>query len=355
MFHFLRKDYGGPGAFAPNRPPVPMLDNLGEFARTLGRWWLWLPALAAWSCSCERIARPPATDRRDPRRVGAARGDAGDLRARCSCCGSTSSSRASGCSRPSLSLVAGADPRGPDRGRVQRRRRVARAARAEARRVADGLGARRVRRGARELAAVSSRRCTRRRSSRTCATCCASLPQNAVVVVAEDDLDFASSYVQLVLGERRDVTVIMWYAVARPATRERIEHDLGFAIPKVGNDIFVAHFADAVLASGPADVRRRLPEARARGVPDVSVRHLVSRAAEGQPAAVDPRGVRDQSRSLREVRVRLSDPDRRCAVARARPRSPRAARGRSSTTRSSSMAIPTTPRSRLELGRSLLR
>ncbi|MEO8704837.1 MAG: DUF2723 domain-containing protein [Kofleriaceae bacterium] len=41
-----REDYGGAGAFAPTGTDVPVTTSLATLAQTLGRAWLWLPALA---------------------------------------------------------------------------------------------------------------------------------------------------------------------------------------------------------------------------------------------------------------------------------------------------------------------
>lgn len=43
---FLREDYGGPGTFASGDNTVPIADNLLAFARTLGRAYLYVPAVA---------------------------------------------------------------------------------------------------------------------------------------------------------------------------------------------------------------------------------------------------------------------------------------------------------------------
>jgi hypothetical protein len=247
MFHFLREDYGGPGAFAPNRPPVPMLDNLGVFARTLARWWLWLPAIAGLIVLGKRIARPHEGETRIAWALLAVTwllcGPLLVLRFNEPLDGyglfvvhrfhlmaalilavpiAVAFTEAGAWIAPRVpKLVRFADVFGLV---------VFVAVLASSLPFVQGMHSPAVEQNARNMLA--------------------SLPDRAVIVVAEDDLDFVSSYVQLVLGERRDVTVVMWYAVARPATRERIEHDLGFTIPKVGTDIFVAHFADAVLATG---------------------------------------------------------------------------------------------------------
>ena len=247
LFHFLRNDYGGPGAFAPNRAEVPMLDNLGEFARSLGRWWLWLPALAGLIALGHRMVKPGDGETRTAWILFAITWllcgpllvlrfnvplDGGGLfvvrrihllpafilavpiAIAFTAAGAWLAPRAG-------KLVAAAQPVALG---------VFVAVLASSLPYLQGVHSPAVEQNARNMLA--------------------SLPQHAVVIVAEDDLDFASSYVQLVLGERTDVTVIMWYAVSRPATRERIEHDLSLTIPKAGEDIFVAQFADAVLATG---------------------------------------------------------------------------------------------------------
>ena len=247
MFHFLREDYGGPGAFAPNRVPVAMLDNLGVFARALGRWWLWLPAIAGLIVLGKRIARPHEGETRIAWAL---------LAVTWLLCGPLLVLRFNepidGYGLfvvhrfhllPALVLAVPIAAALSDAGawlapRVPKLVPFANvfglvvfvAVLASSLPFVQGMHSPAVEQNARNMLA--------------------SLPERSVVVVAEDDLDFVSLYVQLVLGERRDVTVVMWYAVARPSTRERIEHDLGFTIPRVGTDIFVAHFADAVLATG---------------------------------------------------------------------------------------------------------
>ena len=251
MFHVLRYDYGGPGAFAPNHPPLPMLDNLAELARSLGRWWLWLPVVLGLVTLARRSARREE---------------------RWSWVALASSFLLAG---PLLVLKFNVELEGPglfvvhrfhllpavilgipiavgldDVGSWLAARFPGFAHRLAARPLLGDLLAlaafvallgsslgfvQAVHSPAVELNARNMLR---------------SLPTDAVVIVAEDDLDFATSYLQLARGERPDVTVVMWYAIARPATRERIEQRLGITIPVVGTDIFVAHFAQAVLATG---------------------------------------------------------------------------------------------------------
>ena len=53
----LRREYGGPGAFAGTGPAVPVGDSLLALLSTVGRTWLWLPAIAGLVALGDRIAR----------------------------------------------------------------------------------------------------------------------------------------------------------------------------------------------------------------------------------------------------------------------------------------------------------
>lgn len=52
-----RRDYGGPTAFRVAAVDVPPLDSVRALAMTLGRTWLWLPALAGVGMLVRRVAR----------------------------------------------------------------------------------------------------------------------------------------------------------------------------------------------------------------------------------------------------------------------------------------------------------
>jgi hypothetical protein len=247
LFHFLRNDYGGPGAFAPHRDAVPMLANLGEFARTLGRWWLWLPPVAGLIALGRRIVKPHDGETRVAWALLAVTwllcGPLLVLRFNVELDGVGLFVVHRFHLLPAIILgvpiaIAFSDIGGWLAARVPKVAAVGELL-AHVMFVAIMVSSLPYLQGVHSPAVEQNAR-----------NMLASLPVGAVVIVAEDDLDFASSYVQLALGERTDVEVIMWYAVSRPATRERIEHDLGLTIPKVGEDIFVAHFADAVLATG---------------------------------------------------------------------------------------------------------
>jgi hypothetical protein len=55
---FLRREYGGPSAFAGEGETIPALTSLGALAMTLGRTWWWLPAAGGLAVAGLRIARP---------------------------------------------------------------------------------------------------------------------------------------------------------------------------------------------------------------------------------------------------------------------------------------------------------
>jgi hypothetical protein len=62
---WLRADYGGPTMLATDRADVSAVTSLGALASTLGRTWLWLPALAGLAGALVFVVR--ARDGREPR------------------------------------------------------------------------------------------------------------------------------------------------------------------------------------------------------------------------------------------------------------------------------------------------
>jgi hypothetical protein len=64
---FLRRDYGGPGAFATQGDDVAAVTSLAALARTLGRTWLWLPGLAGLASATARVVRAAADGERESR------------------------------------------------------------------------------------------------------------------------------------------------------------------------------------------------------------------------------------------------------------------------------------------------
>jgi hypothetical protein len=64
---FFRLEYGGPTMLATDRDPVPTLTSLLALVHTLGRTWLWLPAVAGLAAAVDRAVRRSNGDDREPR------------------------------------------------------------------------------------------------------------------------------------------------------------------------------------------------------------------------------------------------------------------------------------------------
>ena len=73
-----------------------------------------------------------------------------------------------------------------------------------------------------------------------------SLPKDAIVIATPDDINFGGTYAQEVLGERRDVTVLIWQLVAADWYRRRIEAQ-GIALGPV--PISSVKVAEGIVAS----------------------------------------------------------------------------------------------------------
>ena len=78
----------------------------------------------------------------------------------------------------------------------------------------------------------------------------ASMPPEAVVIVAAESLYFGAGYVQDVLGERRDITVIGWLMMRSPEYRDRIRARSGLKLAPSSEGLRSADVAAEVLASG---------------------------------------------------------------------------------------------------------
>lgn len=61
--HFLREDYGGPGAFAPGGVEIPVVENWGALARTIGDAFVWGPAVLGVAMLGYRVIRPATESR----------------------------------------------------------------------------------------------------------------------------------------------------------------------------------------------------------------------------------------------------------------------------------------------------
>jgi hypothetical protein len=246
--HFLREDYGGPGAFAPRGVPVPLVDNVVALAETVGESWMWVPAVVGAAWLAVLLARR-GTDR-EPRwgwwMLALSLVLAGPLLA----------SRFNKqldeeglyvISRfhmlpvllLALPIANVIDSLG---GRV-----VARLRSSRLRTDAAGLGL--------ALAmlvtssALSLPRVTKAYSpamERALRNMLASLPPRAIVVGSFDLLRFGSAYVQSVLGERTDISVVGW-----PSTRANVLRRTGISIAHVvSDDMATVRLAETLLASG---------------------------------------------------------------------------------------------------------
>jgi hypothetical protein len=232
--HFLREDYGGPGAFAPDPAAAPVSQTLFELGKMLARTWLYVPFALALVVLAKRCAQK-ATE------------------------------RAAWCALAASFLLAGpilvtrfdVELAGPGLILVQRFFMLPALIlaiptaialdRVERVRFAHGIGVALFL--ALAAAALPYVQGTHSRAVEAgVENMLRSLPEGAVAIVHDDDLDFGSGYVQLVLGERTDVTVVMWSAMGLPAYRERVERRLGL---RAARERPLA-FAGAVLASGRA-------------------------------------------------------------------------------------------------------
>jgi hypothetical protein len=109
------------------------------------------------------------------------------------------------------------------------------------------------------------------------------LPRDAIVIVADND---GIAYVQRVLGERADVTVIMWPMVPVRTYRERLRRDLALDIPDGGDAMLSVHVAEQILARGrplfvdgvEANILREFPT-----VPYGLVFHVLARGTTPPP------------------------------------------------------------------------
>ncbi|MBV8758341.1 MAG: DUF2723 domain-containing protein [Deltaproteobacteria bacterium] len=244
--HVLRMDYGGPGQLSPHGEHVPITESLLALAATLGRAFLWLPLAAivfAW------------------RRASRAAGE----------------SRAAWAAWLASFLIAGPlfvarfnlRPVGLELYTVSRFHLLPMVLLAVP--VAVGLDAvaeqlfARVRLRVAILVAAAvfvggallsvpqvaryHTACVQRSLENTLG----SLPDGAVLIGTQDILHFGSTYVQAVLGERRDVTVIMTPQVGLAYYRERVRAKLGIDLDTLVRErpaVPSVRIAELVLATG---------------------------------------------------------------------------------------------------------
>ncbi len=248
LHHFLREDYGGPGAFAPRGEPVSVFDNLLALAQTLGRSGLWLvPALGVvWLCLL--VGR--RTVRLEPRggwwALALSFLAAGPLLAikfnkQLDADGLYVVTRFH--MLPLLLLAVPSAVAIEELG-------TALLARARAGRLRSQVAGAILAVGVLATgAAVSLPSVTTAYSpaaQRSIENLLRTMPPRAVVIGSFDLLSFGAGYVQDALGQRTDVSVVMW-----PTTRATFLRRTGVSIAHVASDpSATVRVAEAVLASG---------------------------------------------------------------------------------------------------------
>ena len=237
---FLRRDYGY-ASHRPDAPSIPLLTSLGAHAMLVGRSFLWAPALLglgtlAWRCvrGADRwgwamlalswlLAGPVFAWRLDvdPSGVGGYIGGRMQI----------------------LSAVVLAIPvaRGLEviAARTQREIRPALAA-GFAVLWFGGLAALALPRLARVHSAVVE--VGVRNQLRA-------LPPDSILIVVSDDQCFGTQYLQLALGERRDVTLVCWALARHRWYRERLAH-AGLTLARTDGGVATVAQGEALLATG---------------------------------------------------------------------------------------------------------
>lgn len=234
--HVLRMDYGGPAQLSPHGEHVPMTANLVALAATLGRAFLWLPiaavalawkkeSRAAWACwlASFLIAGPLFVARFNLRPEGLEHYTVSRFHL--------------------LPMVLLAVPVavGLDAVMDRVRTRIA-VVIAAAVFVAGALL------GVPEVARYHTV-CVQRSIENTLQA----LPDGAVLIGTQDILHFGSTYVQAVLGERRDVTVIATPQVGLGYYRARVRQKLGIDLDALVREkpaVPSVRIAELVLATG---------------------------------------------------------------------------------------------------------
>jgi hypothetical protein len=239
--HILREDYGGPGSFSPHGASVPIIDNLAAWAATVGRGWLYVPALAGLAWLATACVRPAATG-------DAPRGAWWALAATLVVAGPVLVMRFDAplddlglytvrrFHLVSLVILAPAVARAIDTAVARLARdRVAWVAVAAV--LVGGLAA-----AAPQIAALHTPA-----FENAAANLLRSLPEDAVLVQSHGERYFAMGYLQLARGLRPDVVVVDWAIIPLPWHRARLEAE-GITIPH-GNDAS-AQVAAALVAQG---------------------------------------------------------------------------------------------------------
>ena len=247
--HFLRSDYGGPAAFSAHGKEVSTGTSMFAMVQTIGRAWLWLPAVLGASVIAWRIARPRGPESR---------------------WGWAMLALSFVVAGPVLASRFNVMPEGIGLYVVRRFHILPALMLAPAVAVGfDEIGAwaqRRLQHGSLRSVALGGSIATvaffavaglslphllqvhspavelgLRNTLR-------SLPPNAVVITHTDLSHFGMGYLQGALGERPDVTIISWPSIPSPTYRQRLERRIGIVTAATGAS--TVEVADQVIAKG---------------------------------------------------------------------------------------------------------
>jgi hypothetical protein len=250
----MREDYGGPGAFVPHGVDVPMATNLEALATTIGRAWLWLPAvLGVVGLGWFAVRGSGRATGADAKRAGATRADWIALAVSWLVAGPLLVAKFNVEPRdvglyvsqrfhllPVLLLVV---PVAVALDRVGARVRLRLSAAAGTAIAVAGFAAAAGLALPRILAVHSPA------MAHGMANLLGSAPENAIVLVSSDDQCLGTRYYQLVEGLRPDVGLVCWPLTSRDWYRDRLAR-AGIPIRlQPGGPISVAD-AEALLATG---------------------------------------------------------------------------------------------------------
>jgi hypothetical protein len=250
LHHFMRRDYGGATQFSPHGKEVAATTSLVAMVQTIGRAWLWLPLLLGLGVVAWRIARPRGPESRW----------AWMLLAGCVLlAGPVLATRFNVVPEgiglyivrrfhilPALLLAPAVACAFDEIGRFVQQRSSHASLQSRA------LGAVIATVGFISLTALSLPHLLRVHSPAVelgLRNTLRSLPPNAVVIAHTDLTHFGMGYLQGALGERTDVTVIMWPQVPSPTYRERLAQRAGIRIVPGPNGVTTVEVAEQVLAT----------------------------------------------------------------------------------------------------------
>jgi hypothetical protein len=244
---FTRRDYGGPGAFQANGADVSAATSIFGLMATLARTWLWAPLLLAVATLVHRVIR---SESGEPRWGWAMLALSFVLAGPVLVSRFNVAPEGLGlyvCQRfyvlPALLLAVptavgvGALARFIPQTKISERTWVAIAATIGFAAVA-GTALPHILRVHTRAVEAGARNMLR------------SLPADAVVIEAADDLHFSAGYVQWAVGERQDVVMVTWSLMSLQWYRDRVS--LRGIIAPPGAEPPLIRLADALLASGKA-------------------------------------------------------------------------------------------------------